>query len=148
MFLEQKLVIWMVSWGTNNWLRGFKKQNFSGAAAVSFLDKIRIKNTNCLIKRKIFSLKFVLLPPLTREAENAYVLIKKKIWTILKHIPVPGKYHAAFNFLFCGTKHDHVLQFLQDKGRDQRPTYISTLPLTVMRRRYLGRNLIFRPPPM
>lgn len=90
-FLEQKLVKWMASWGTNNWLGGLKKQNFSGAAAVSFLEKIMINNTNCLTKGKIFSIKLVLLPPVTRKAENALVPMKNKFLTILKHIPMPGK---------------------------------------------------------
>lgn len=36
-----------------------------------FLDKIRIKNTNCLIKSKIFSVKLFLLLPVTKEDENA-----------------------------------------------------------------------------
>lgn len=40
-------------------------------AAVTVLDKIKIKNINCLIKSKIFSLQVVWLPLVTREGKNS-----------------------------------------------------------------------------
>lgn len=77
---KNKFALFSCSWNRNwlcEWLleelvidlRGLRK--FLCAAAVSFFDKITIKNTNCLIKSKIFSFKLVLLPPARREAVNA-----------------------------------------------------------------------------